>query len=381
MALRRTKRQILELLSLLTLLAVALWTTTHLKNPLGLLPASGKQEAPTTMASVQNEEEDKEIDHTFLALEELVDTQPEMSCPVGLVLVEDVRNSTNITQSLQPRKIPRVIHVTSKSRCVTPQVAECINKWKSYPDHQFYFHNDAAIKRLVFEKEWPEFPLPLHLALKCSNAVVEVVDLWRALVLWEYGGIYTDIDNIPKEFNPSLTLQPDDEAYFEVERGRWLSQYFFAAAPKHPLMYLLVLSVWERLFTLQDIGLQYAPYHTGPGALKQAMKHFMRTHQMIVDRKKPWLAFEKVTEGHYVGLNNRTVTVAPMSSAVFRSALGKKGKHYGAMGMSRYDQNKRLPSNTSCFDHLYLYTWKPIEQEQGRESNNRNQSSGDGNSH
>ena len=286
-----------------------------------------------------------------IPLEELVDTQVETVCPPDLVLLQDVRhaNTSNATVS---RKIPRIIHVTSKSRCVTPQVAEVVDTWKAYSDHQFYFHNDAALHRLIFEKEWPEFP-QLRVALDCSNSMVEQADLWRALVLWEYGGIYTDIDNTPKNFNASSTLKADDEAYFEVEHGRWLSQYFFAAEPKHPLMYLLVMQVWERLFTLPNVHDQYAPFISGPGALKNAMKHFMGTHQMAVDSKQPCAVFEKVCPGHYVGLDNRTVTAAPRAWAVNRAVIKSKDNVYKAMNMSHFGSVRRRQSNESCMNRLY----------------------------
>ena len=164
------------------------------------------------------------IDDPVIPLEELVDTEPDKSCPPGLVMINDIRSvDRNITSFLLPRRIPRVIHVTSKSRCVTPNIAESINSWKNYSDHKFFFHNDAAMYRLLFERERPEFP-QLRLALACSNTMVEQTDLWRALLLWEYGGIYTDIDTMPYQFNPSTSLQANDEAYFEEEGEGWLSQ-------------------------------------------------------------------------------------------------------------------------------------------------------------
>ena len=280
----------------------------------------------------------------------------ETKCPSGLVLIDDRRkiNSTGITQALTPRKIPRIIHMTSKSRCVVPALAKVINTWKQYPDHQFYFHNDAALHRLIFEKQWSEFP-QIRLAMECSNSMVEQADLWRALVIWEYGGIYTDIDNLPKGFNATTTLQASDEAYFEVERGGWLSQYFFAAEPKHPLMYLLVMQIWQRIFGLPDIADQYAPYLTGPGALKIAMKHFMQTHTMQVGKGiHPHEVFEKVRDGHYVGLANKSVTVAPKASAVSRSVLRRKGLLYEAMNMTHFHSTERKSSNVSCLNHLLM---------------------------
>ena len=47
----------------------------------------------------------------------------------------------------------------------------------------------------VFECEWPEFP-GLHTVLQCIfSKGAMLIDVWRILILWEYGSIYTDIDN------------------------------------------------------------------------------------------------------------------------------------------------------------------------------------------
>ena len=338
------------------LVTVALWTITFgcwiQSNRLTvLMKSSSPQDSQDRDGKGTVGERNLSARPKQIPLEELVDTQVETVCPPGLVLLQDVRHA-NTSNTVVPRKIPRIIHVTAKSRCVTPRVAQVLDTWKTYSDHQFYFHNDAALHRLIFEKEWPEFP-QLRIALDCSNSMVEQADLWRALVLWEYGGIYTDIDNTPKNFNVSSTLKTDDEAYFEVEQGRWLSQYFFAAEPRHPLMYLLIMQVWGRLFTLPNVHDQYAPFISGPGALKNAMKHFMGTHQMAVDSKGPCVVFEKVCAGHYVGLGNRTVTVAPRTWAVNRAVIKKKGNVYNAMNMSHFNSVRRRQSTESCLNRLY----------------------------
>jgi hypothetical protein len=97
------------------------------------------------------------------------------------------------------RRIPRIVQVTSKSRCVPKIYADGLDKWR-FPDHSFFFHDDVAMKYLIYEKEWPEFP-NLRKTLKCIEHVkpgVVMADIWRLLAIYEYGGIYTDIDNIRK---------------------------------------------------------------------------------------------------------------------------------------------------------------------------------------
>jgi hypothetical protein len=94
--------------------------------------------------------------------------------------------------------------------------------------------------------------------------------------LYQYGGIYTDMDAAPgPKFENGTVISDDDEAWFVVERIEIPSQYFMASAPQHPLMYLLVTVTLRRLLEVRTVGEQYVPYVTGPGALKDAWKHFI----------------------------------------------------------------------------------------------------------
>lgn len=124
------------------------------------------------------------------------------------------------------RKIPKFVHMTSKFRCFTGNYTLSINKWK-FEGYSLFIHDDAAVDRLL-SKEWPEFPL-LQEARLCIATGAGMADLWRYLVIWEYGGIYTDLDNEPgpRFLNASL-ITDDVDSFFEQEGGGFPSQYFFA---------------------------------------------------------------------------------------------------------------------------------------------------------
>ena len=128
-------------------------------------------------------------------------------------------------------KIPRIVHQTCKSRCVTTTFFQLIEDWKLGDDWATYFHSDEAVDRL-FRQDWPEFP-HLSFVLKCIQGKGTLkADLWRYLILWEYGGIYADLDTKPNTFN-TTTITADDDAFFVVEHYHLLSQYFMAASPRH----------------------------------------------------------------------------------------------------------------------------------------------------
>ena len=188
------------------------------------------------------------------------------TCPQGMYPAPMVINIT--ADKGIGRKIPQVIHITGKSACLTEPFRNACHQW-SLPSHSLYYHDDQAVDQLL-NREWPMFP-QLQNTMEClKNAgggkssfvviltflvsipyslchyhrcIAAKADLWRYLVLWEYGGIYTDLDNLPGPLFNETTIPPDMDAFFLQERGGWLSQYFFAVAPKHPIMFLAVHDV------------------------------------------------------------------------------------------------------------------------------------------
>ena len=163
-----------------------------------------------------------------------------------------------------------------------------------------------------------------------------------------------------------------------VEQGGWLSQYFMASLPNHPLMYLLISKIVQRLYSLNQVDNQYVPRSTGPGALKYAFIAFMNDQGDNIyegmracngDRK---YKYGTVTEGKYTGWDNRTVTVvgesgrANSNDYVIRSAVKKKGSAYAQMGVDHFStQMERIQdaSTDSCFRRIYererLGLWNP----------------------
>ena len=226
---------------------------------------------------------------------------------------------------------------------MTKEFVENLDYWH-FKDHSFFFHNEEAVDRLL-NRHWPEFP-ELQQAMKCLRSGAAKADLWRALVLWEYGGIYTDIDNKPNTFNET-TITDDDDAYFVVEQIGLLSQYFFAAAPRHPLMYMLVRRTIHRLLSVNSMDTYYIPRVTGPGALKDAFIYFMHDQgpNTFHPPKKPHVSrFDtgKVVVGLYTGMANWTVRVegtAKNSNAIVeRGIIRRKDKLYKKMNMTHFSR-------------------------------------------
>eukprot|EP00934_Nitzschia_sp_Nitz4_P000692 Nitzschia sp. Nitz4//scaffold195_size40117//3373//4610//NITZ4_007572-RA/size40117-augustus-gene-0.32-mRNA-1//-1//CDS//3329540353//692//frame0 len=314
------------------------------------------------------------------SLLELVDDDPTATCEDGLVRIHD-SNRDLLQQNLRTKGIPKVVHITSKSRCLHPAFLDVIDKWR-FEGYTVMIHDETAVDRL-FGRYFPEFP-ELQKAAYCIFSGAGKADLWRGIVLWLYGGIYTDVDTAPREpFLNGTIIQPLDETFFVVESGGWLSQYFMAAEPRHPLMYLYISKIIQRLYSLNDVGKQHVARTTGPGPLKYAFIAFMNDQGPNIyegfgscNGNREY-KYGQVTKGHYVGWNNRTVTVVgekgwPQSDYyIQRNAVAGKDAAYKAMNMTHFEQSSQQAATSDayggkpCFRIVYenQHSWWDHEDE------------------
>ncbi|OEU07311.1 hypothetical protein FRACYDRAFT_197739, partial [Fragilariopsis cylindrus CCMP1102] len=260
------------------------------------------------------------------------------SCPRGYQVFEDIVLPRNITHT-NNRKIPKVIHITAKSRCVTYAIKKHILKWK-FPDHSLYFHDDNAVYKLlnyaINDRNGYEIVQNFTNAAMCMTSGATISDMWRYILLYHYGGIYTDIDNAPgKEYSTDY-IKDDTDAFFFVETIGTMSQYYFASSKFHPiLLHALNSAVNQGLWTLNNVMKNLPAKNTGPRAIKIAMIRFREAINITSD------GYEK--EGIYTELFNRTVTIVGEKGAqakryIDRSGMSpsKKKKIWKAMNMTHY---------------------------------------------
>jgi len=151
----------------------------------------------TTFSTENNEFHDLRapIVTKTIPLEELVNSGPDPECqPVNsynMILYPSTQRPRINPQRQQQneQKIPKIIHMTAASRCMTESIRNNIKRWETLPGYTIYFHDDIAVDRLL-TKYWPNFP-HLSMARQCSISGAAKADIWRYLVLWEYGGFYT----------------------------------------------------------------------------------------------------------------------------------------------------------------------------------------------
>ena len=160
------------------------------------------------MTTFAYKETDKDADlHFVLSYAAL-----QQSCPSGRQLYvpplshSRINNNDNATTSTLQDTIPRLLHVHVDSQCL--------------PNHHFLLHDnnndsnnnswivilwdDAAIFTLLHGRHWKAFPALQHLMQPCLSSA-KTRALWKAVVLYQYGGVVMD-DNDNHESLSSSTM-------------------------------------------------------------------------------------------------------------------------------------------------------------------------------
>lgn len=282
-----------------------------------------------------------------------------MECPNNLVLIQDRITVHVNSQQHHAHQIPHVIHQTSKSRCVVPSLAAAVQKWKTHlPDYPYYFHDDTAVTTLLsLPKFQTTFPLLKEIAQFCTRGAMRA-DLWRYVLLWEYGGIYSDVDTFP---NATFALPQNVSAYFVLEGDGLLSQYFMAVAPKHPMLYFTIQHVVANLLKSKDPHKDFAPTLTGPRALHQGFQTYCGKVYNIPDSEGRWLGLNHpLTHGGYYTVGNWTVLVegnlTNTDDIIVRDAIPReeKKRQYRDMNMKYFMEDARTaPQGESCLSLVY----------------------------
>lgn len=167
------------------------------------------------------------------------------------------------------------------------------------------------------------------------------------------------MDNHPNTLFNATSIHTDLDAYFLQEGGGFLSQYFFAISPKHPLMFLAIHDVMREMHQLADTGDFYVPVVSGPGCTKRAFINFMGHNATNIDEIAG--KYSKPGPGHYmgVGFGNHSVTVFGNKKTnmeyVIRTAVSGRRKAQGweKMNITNYQGVKRENNGKTCFKALH----------------------------
>jgi mannosyltransferase OCH1-like enzyme len=131
--------------------------------------------------------------------------------------------------------IPKIIHQTAPDdKSKWPAVwYKCQESWKrNYPDYEYRMWSDADLDNLIKEK----FPEYLHLYMSYPRNIHKI-DVARYFILYEYGGIYADMDF--ECIRPFMDRIDDSkvnvaESQHLEETGEELQNALMISPEKHP---------------------------------------------------------------------------------------------------------------------------------------------------
>ena len=160
-------------------------------------------------------------------------------------------------------KIPIVIYDHLYTLCMTN------------PDYLVIYFDDTDCYNFI-QKYFPEYIIYYN-SLKPTAFKS---DLWRLLLLYKYGGIYSDIGHV---YLTPIThiIQPNDELVVIFDNGILsdttkfaIHNAFMAAFPKHPIILYIIKYIVNNIKN-QSYGENYLDI-TGPMAVGRALNLFMK---------------------------------------------------------------------------------------------------------
>eukprot|EP00977_Amphora_coffeiformis_P000012 scaffold5_cov169-Amphora_coffeaeformis.AAC.12 len=286
-------------------------------------------------------------------------------CTAPLKEVRDQTFQGGFTKIHASHGVPKVIHMTSKSRCMTEPYASNVDRWR-WSGYGLRVHDDESVNHFLL-RNWSAYFPRLSRALRClpreGESSAAKADMWRYLLLWQQGGIYTDIDNAPGDQLVSSLESFNLTTVDSLIALNWkskLGQSFMVIAPHHPIMFLCIQRAVQRLLTVENLATLNTWKVTGPDVLDSAFAEFIgQPKQKIIQdgvygisstvKEKLQSSFPKES-----WMFNRTIHVIGGSSAAekyVRTSVfhgSEKEMLYNLTGMSKWQGERAHKSNLSC---------------------------------
>ena len=179
--------------------------------------------------------------------------------------------------------IPKIIWQTYKDPYSTLPVYmhASMDTWKNMnPDYDHRYMDDTQASEFVlkeFGKDWHDIFI---------NVPVGVMrgDLWRYLVIYKYGGVYTDLDTECLEPIDTWMLDGKDMIVCP-ENTEHFCQWTFAATPEHPII-KSVLDYIKEVFKAPNYDQDHFVHiHTGPMAWTEGIYKALdtRVNNLVYD--------------------------------------------------------------------------------------------------
>lgn len=168
-----------------------------------------------------------------------------------------------------PRRIPRRIMQTWKTRALSARMREITQTWElANRGYVYRLYDDDECRRLIEVKFGPR----VVAAYDAIEAGAFKADMWRYCALYVHGGVYVDLDTLCIGPIDSI-IEPAAELVVPVDLdSRNLFNAFLAVVPRHPVM----LACVKRIVANVETGVDQSGFHfSGPGLLGRCVADYL----------------------------------------------------------------------------------------------------------
>lgn len=158
--------------------------------------------------------------------------------------------------------IPKIIWQTYKDPFdqLQPYMLDSINTWKNLnPEFEYRYMDDTQAAEFILKEygqEWHDLFISLPVGVMRG-------DLWRYMIIYKYGGVYTDLDT--ECWNPiNVWLNEDYDMIVCPETDLHFCQWTFAASAGNPILKSVLDTIKDRLLNPEYGSPHFVHTHTGP---------------------------------------------------------------------------------------------------------------------
>lgn len=186
--------------------------------------------------------------------------------------------------------IPQIIFSTWKSKTDLGNFTEYVNSVKNKnKDFKYIIYDDYDCDLFV-KNYYPQY----YKYYKKLELPVQKADLWRYLIIYHYGGWYSDMDiyaysgfssiKIPEISDDLLIVEQEFPAPLKYRQVQY-AQYWFAATPKHPVLWKIIqrviYNIQSEIYTKEMEN--YTLYLTGPVPFTQSILEHSKENVYILE--------------------------------------------------------------------------------------------------
>lgn len=144
--------------------------------------------------------------------------------------------------------MPKIIWQTYETPInhLSPEIKDCIETWQQKNPEWKHMYMDANERDIFvlheFGEEW------YKIFTECNLGIVKA-NIWRCMILYIYGGVYTDLDTICHQSNEEwikenylMTLSKDDQ-----DQSDEYCIYTIASYPNNPILKLILDNIKTNL--------------------------------------------------------------------------------------------------------------------------------------